>query len=304
MIGRRLVSVDIRSSEMRAVALRRQGQRPMLLAGRMVGLPTGLVVSSARAPHIRDNNRMVTLLKELLGPMSGGEERLALVIPDSAGRLILADVETPLRTRQEALQILRWQLKGSFPVAADDTHLDYQILERRDDGQTRVAVAVVARAIIEQYEELVAAAGFHAVTIGFHGLNVYNYYRSRLDRPEETALVIVEGGSFAFHYYQGHQLVFQRSHEIDVDAAAVYRELSRSLVGVMEQHPALRRAGVFVHSDWAECVGVLAAVQSAFSRPVTLLEPHLHSVGIATNGLPAWRLRGLIGAVGAAEGLM
>lgn len=304
MIGRRYLGVDIRDNEIRAVALRREGRRGVLAGGRVIGLPSGVITPSARVAHVRDQARLIAALQELLPPLAGREERVALVLPDSAGRLLLADVETPLRSRQEALQILLWQLKGNFPVPSDEIHLAYQILEQREDGRTRVAVAVMARAIVEQYENLLELAGYHAVDIGFHGLQVYNYYRTRLDRPEETALVIVEGRSFALHYYQGHQLLYQRAREIEAEPAAVYRELSRTLVGATEQFPALRRAGAFVQSDWAECDELLSAVQAAFSRPAMLLEPHLHSVGTVADSLPAARLRGLVGAVGAAEGLM
>lgn len=304
MIGRRYLGIDIRGSEMRAVALRRQGKRPVLVGGRTIGVAAGTIVPSAREPQVRERNRLVPALKELLDPLAGGEERLALTIPDTSGRLILTDIETPPRTRQEALQILRWQLKGTLPLAPDDIQLDYQLLEQREDGRTRVAVVAVTRAIVEQYEDLLAVAGYHAVTVGFHSLHVANYYRHRFERPEDSVLVIIEGGAFALHYYQGQQLVFHRAREIDAAATAVYHELSRSLVGAMEQYPALRRAGVFVQCDWADHEGALGAVQSAFARSATLLEPHLHAFGAATGNMPAWRLRGLIGAVGAAEGLL
>jgi type IV pilus assembly protein PilM len=50
--------------------------------------------------------------------------------------------------------------------------LDFQLLERKQDGSTDLLVALIHRSIIQQYEELALEAGLQPTRVGFHTLHL------------------------------------------------------------------------------------------------------------------------------------
>lgn len=304
MIRRTYLGLDVRPGELRAVALRRRGRGSALQGGRVLPLAEGVLAPSAREPNIRDLRRFVDGLHEVLGPLAGREERVALSLPESAGRVVLTEVETAFKSKAEGVEILKWQLKGSLPFDPREMQLDYQVLEKGETGRYRLAVALMARQVLDQYEEVFAGAGYSPAVIDFHPLHLYNYYRPRLDLGDAFVLVGAEDGELSLQYFQEQVLAFHRVRGGAGEPTQVFRELSRALVGCRDQFSAFRRAAVFVHSDWPETAPLLEAVRAAFERDVVLLDPHLDRLASAPLDLPAPQARGLAAAVGAAERMM
>ena len=93
--------------------------------------------------------------------------RLSVTLPDTVGRIMMLDVEGRFKSRAEGLDIIRWKLKKSMPFDVADTHLDYQQLTVRENGDMALMVALVLAPVISQYEELLVAAGFMPSRIDF-----------------------------------------------------------------------------------------------------------------------------------------
>lgn len=302
--SRRYLALDLRPGELRAVALRGRKGHPVLDGARVMALPQGLFVASLREPNIRDQARLITAIGEVLHPLAGSEERLAIALPETAGRLLLAEAENPFGSRAEGEQILKWQLKAQLPADPTETRLDFQVLGRREDGRVRLIVAAIANRVLDQYEEIVTAAGYHPEQIGFHSLFLHNFYRNRIERPEECILVSVESGFLSFEYSQGQIPVYYRFRETGDDPTAIFQEITRALVGTQEEFPGLRRAEILLQCDRTDPTPLIDTLRAAFQREIMLLDPHLGRMAATPADLPEWRLRGLATAVGAAEQLM
>lgn len=298
------IGLDITAAELRGAALRRQGKRTLLTGGRAIPLPSGVITPSLREPNVADPQRFIEAVRELLQPLIGREDRIALSLPDAAGRLLLTELEAPLKNRAEGVEILKWQLKSSLPVEAKGLHLDYQILATSETGRSRLAVAVITEPVRRQYEELISAAGFNPAIIDFHCLHLYNYYRPRLDLGEDFVLVGIEQGVLSLQYFQAGIVTFHRSREVESTPVRIYQELNRSLVSCQESFPAFRRAAVFVHCASEERPGLLEALQSVFEQEVTPLDPHLEKLACPDSKLLARDAWGLVAAVGAAERML
>jgi len=304
VILRHYLGLDLRPRQLGAVALCRKGRGMTLVGGRVVSLPEEVVLPSLRSPNILDRPRLVAALRDVLHPIAGREERLSVALPDGAGRVLLLDVEMPFKSKSEGLQVLRWQLRNTLPIDPEELCLDYQIIEHKEDGGLRLAVAVMTRTVLHQYEEVLEEAGYHGVVIDFHSLQLYNYYRARLDLGADTVFVSVEDGALGMQCFEDHRLIFHRSREIGHDLDMVYRELTRSLVAARELCPGLRRAQLFLHTDWPEQEALREALRLLLEREATLLEPNLQRLTVGDIDIPNWRTRGLAAAVGAAERLM
>ena len=298
---RRYLALDLRQQELRAVSLTGKRKHPVLEGARLMALDAGLVQPAPRAANISDPARLKTAIQEVLDPIAGGEERLALILPETVGRFFTVEVETPFTSKVEGEKILKWQLKGSLPADPEATVLDFQLLEQREDGRKRLLVAAIARSVLEEYESVIVAAGYFPVLVGFHSMFLHNYYRNRLEQPEESVLLILESGQLSFEYSHNRVPLYHRFRMVGDDRAEIFQEISRALVGAQEDYPGLKRAEVFLQCDLAETEAVIDIFRAAFQRDVVLLDPHIDRIASQPSDWPKWRLRGLTAAVGAAE---
>ena len=302
-MSRSFVGVDIQPGGLYLAALQRNRPSTRLVGLRFESLE-GVIEVSSRQPNIRDARRFIEGLRRGVDALAGQEERIALSLPDRAGRIYLTDVDTPFKTHQEGVDILKWHLKSSLPVPPAQINLDYQILDKRDDGRQRCIVAAIAQPVLEQYEDLVNEAGRHAVQIDFHSLNLYNYYRPRLDLGDEFILVGLESGLLSIQYVLGSRLCYQRVRNFKADPERAFREINRTLVEAYETFPAMKRCAIFAHVDPDMDGDIDKLLSAAFDREVKCLDPALKrfSGEGKTGGLQP--VGSVVAALGAAERMM
>lgn len=300
MKRRTFLGVDLSPQGFRAVALRRHGRDVDLVGARTLHHVPSVVRFSMLEPNLVDRFRFVSQLREILAPLADREERIALSLPDRVGRMLLTEVETGFKTRQEGLEILKWQLKGSLPDEPRHTRIDFQNLGQTESGSHRFLVAVMRADILKEYEDAIEEAGFGAAHIDFHSMNLYAHYRSRFNLDEALVLVGLEGDSFSLHYFLQGQLVYARSKVVGNQSQGLFQELSRTLVSAGGSFPAMRKASVFLHTDSDDLETVRSTVEGCFDKSIHNLDPQKYSGLELRNAKP----QALVAALGAAERLM
>ncbi len=303
MIFRNYLGLDIQPQALRAVSLRRSGKAMTLTGGRLLGLDAEVLVPSFRNPNIRDIGRFVDGLHELLDPLAAGEERLSLALPEQCGIVLLAEIETVLKSKAEGIDVLKWQLREKLPADVE-LQLDYQVLDRDDSGRQKVLLAGMAVDVLRQYEEVIDQAGYGAEMIGFRSMALFNYYRPRFDAGDNLTLVHVEDDTLNLHYYQAGILSFQRSRIVGANIENVYREINRSLAGESEKLVGIERAAVYLHSNRDDRDEILRMIGSLFAQEPVLLNPAIEKLCTEPLALTDRQARSLVTAIGAAERLM
>lgn len=301
---RRYLALDLRQQELRAVSLMGKRSRPTLEGARLMALDNGLLHPASRGKNIKNSGRLIAAIQEVLEPISAGEERLALILPEAIGRLFTIEVEASFTRKDEGEKIIKWQLKGNLPADPEATALDFQILDQREDGRKRLLAVAIARDVLAEYESIITAAGYFPVLVGFHSMCLHNYYRNRIEQPEESVLLVLESGHLSFEYSQNRVPIYHRFRAVGDDKQLIFQEISRALVGAQETYPGLKRATVFLQSDLAETEPIMDIFRAAFQREIVLLDPHIDRIASQPSDWPKWRLRGLTAAVGAAEQLI
>jgi len=306
VIKRNFLSLDICCDELVAVALRRQRSSAVQLTGARTAPLAGDVWSlSVKEPNIRDRLRFVEAVKEVLDPLAGGEDRIVLSLPDPVGRLFFTETDTVFKSRREGIDVVKWQLKKSLPADARDVQLDYQVLGKAESGGWRLLVSAMVKSVLQQYEELLDQAGYHAVIVDFHSLNFYNYYRARINLGEDFILVGLDGGGLlGLYFFQGQTPYFHRHKRLNADSQAFFDEVNLSFAAIRESLPGFARAGVFLHTDWPDPSALLAALEGAFERGAVLLDPKIERFAAGTLPVGVVGNRRLVAAIGAAERLL
>ncbi|MDY0270350.1 hypothetical protein [Trichloromonas sp.] len=304
MIRRTFLGLDLCSQELRVVALRRRGARPpALVDARVAPLPGASWSLSVRDANIRDREAFIAAVKSVLDPIARGEDRIALSLPDPLGRILLAEVETAFKSRQEGIEMLKWQLKKSLPAEPREVRLDYQVVDKTETGRYRVLVSLMLGSVLQQYEEVLAEAGYHPVVIDFHAMHRYNFYRSRFDLGDDFILVGVDGDLLGLQLFQGKIPVFQRHKRISGAFEEIFQEINLAFASVRESFPGFQGAGVFLHAP-QQPAALVDVLKVAFEREVRLLDAKVEQLAAAP--LPQLLDGGahLVAAVGAAERLL
>lgn len=297
MLKKSYIGIDLNPDEMRAVVLQHVGRSVKLNSRSLLPLTSELFAFSRREPNILFPKRFVENLQELLLPMICREKHVALSLPDRVGRIFLTTVDTGFKSRSEGTEILKWKLKNYFPGPSRDVQLDYQVLGTNGRGQSRIMVAMVHGAVLKQYEDLIAEAGFKTAIVDFHSLNLYNFYRARQDMGEDFVLISLERDILIVQFFYDRQPHFSRVVRVDCGASRILHEVDRSLVRY-RNHVGFHRAVIYLHCDGERCEEILEGLKSVFDQEVKVLHSH---IDLMTGQGPDPNGRSLVAPIGAAE---
>lgn len=306
MFRRTYLGLDICPEGLRAIAVQRRGRNAFLTGGQTLQFSEGVIHPSTRELNVLKPELYVDAIREVLQPLAKNEERVALALPDAAGHTFLIDIDTPLKSRQQSIEILKWQLKETLPEGYRDFTLDYQILSEQESGSKKILVSVIDNNVLNQFEELMETAGFNATLIDFHSFQLYNCYRSKTDLGDDFILVGAGGGNLIILGFQGKILDFFRVKAVGFDPEKVFREINRSLVTYRSEHTLHSRTKVYLHTDWPDQENLIEAVQAAFAAEVHLLPGPLEQLKGSGNKLAisGAETSSMAAALGAAERLL
>lgn len=248
----------------------------------------GTLRVSLRELNILDPEGFTNQLKDAHNLLLHRGTRLSVTLPDTAGRIMLLDVEGRFKSRSEGLDIIRWKLKKSMPFDVADSHLDYQQLTVRENGSLALLVALVSRSVIGQYEELITSAGLLPARIDFNIFNLFRTFERRLSTLEDGALVSFFDGILGIMIFSDSIPEFIRIKDLSSAVAVdsrVYMEINSSFLVYRERFPerALGYVACIAPPDMApDFCGMVTEVTGCDS---TLLEAK--SAIIPSDGAPA-----------------
>jgi len=240
LFARKSIGVEIRPSGVAFALLGGSPSSPRLERVASAAMAAGAVRISLREPNILDPQAFSDTLRSAHNLLLHNGTRLSITLPDGVGRIVMIDVEGRFKSRAEGLDIIRWKLKKNIPFDVNDTHLDYQQLKVRENGDMALMVALVSRAVIGQYEELLVTAGFTPSRIDFNSFNLYRTFEGRLALQDDVTLISFYDNTLSILVFADGVLEFQRVKELSgsrgVDSR-VYMEINSSLMVYRERFP-------------------------------------------------------------------
>jgi type IV pilus assembly protein PilM len=210
---------------------------------------------SLKEPNVLNPEAFVGKIREAYLLLLTKAKRVSLSLPDSAGRVVLLDLETRFKSKDEGADIIRWKLKKSFPYEIQEAHLDYQVIQEKETGEISTLVSLMAKQVVNQYEELLLEAGLQPNKIDLTSFNLYRLYAKRFDLAEDYAFLISSGGMLGVMLFSAGALSFYRTKEIPGSGFEVnraFREISSSLLVYKEKHAVGPLKEVFCHVSPAD----------------------------------------------------
>lgn len=258
---------------------------------------------SLRELNILDPDSFIRGLKSAYNLLLCKSSMVSVTLPDAVSRLLLLDLEGRFKSRAEALDLIRWKLKKSLPIDVADTHLDYQQLAIRENGDLALLVALVSRPVITQYEDLIVKAGLTPAHIDCDTLSLCRLFDRRFSLHDSCVLISFYGSTLSVVAFAQGVPEFIRTKDLAGTLATdsrVYMEINSSLLVYKERFPERDAKTIFsvASPDIAQIfMGMIA--EAAGVQPVMLEVKGLVTPGNSAPGDQV-RLFSCSAAIGAA----
>ncbi|MFL6279155.1 MAG: hypothetical protein ACJ731_03525 [Vicinamibacterales bacterium] len=225
--------------------------------------------ASTVTPQLTSETALAETLRRLRNE-TGRWDKVSLLLPDSWFRINLVDLPTLPEREAEALDVVRWSLKTTLPIAPEQLRVTYTVLSREGTA-AKVLVLSALEATLAGTEKVFNAAGLDVVLIEPIGLNIWNAITVR--EPETTAdrlFLYVRETEFTTAVFRGSQPLFIRSRNLST-ARGVEQEIRLSANYLRDTLAVESFANCYVAGNGGAAVHeTLAAEFNTPVRPVKL----------------------------------
>jgi len=248
MFARKAIGLEICSDRVRLALVGGSRSRPVVEAMYETIFPADALRVSLREPNVLQQAAFVSAVRETGLRLLATTARASVALPDAAGRVMLVDLDTRFKSRDEAADIIRWKLKKNFPFDIKDAHFDFQVLQEKGSGEISVLVSLVCRQVLQQYEELLVEAGLEPNQIDFTTFRLYELFAPRFTLDEDYVFICHAAGVLSVMLFRGGVLSFYRAKELagrTFSVNRIYREITSSLHVYQDKAPGLSIGKVF-----------------------------------------------------------
>ncbi len=302
MFARKAIGLEICPDRVRMALVGGSRSKPVLEAMYETPLPEDTLRVSLREPNILLQAAFVAVVRETALRLLAPTTRTSVSLPDAAGRVMIVDLDTRFKSRDEGADIIRWKLKKNFPFDIKDAHFDFQVLQEKGSGEISVLVSLVCRQVLQQYEELLVEAGLEPNQIDFTTFRLHELFAPRFALDEDYAFICHAAGVLSVMLFRGGVLSFYRAKELigrSFSVNRLYREISSSLHVYQDKSPGLTVGKVFCSVAPEHSEDFRALVADATNQEPVILDPErvvTRTPSCMTDTSPLFSMTAAIGA--------
>jgi type IV pilus assembly protein PilM len=223
-----VVGLDIGSSAVKAVELRRTGRTYKVVGFGSAPVPPDSIVDGA----IIDATAVAEVIRQLFQSARLKTSDVAASLSGNA--VIVKKISLPVMTDAELAESIYWEAEQYIPFDIQDVNLDYQILSAptAPDARGTMDVLLVAakKEKIADYTAVITQAGRSPVVVDVDAFALQNAYEVNYDVDERAVVALVNVGASAtnINVICAGQSLFTRDISIGGNAytEAIQKELS------------------------------------------------------------------------------
>lgn len=209
------VGLDIGSDRVTLARLGGGASAAMVSAWTTEPLPPGALTPALNARNIADAPAVVAAIRGGLERLGGRTRHAAVVVPDTIAKVSLLHFDHVPEKVPELLELIRWQVRKSVPFKIDDARLTWA-RGAVVNGAQEFVVALARRDVVEEYEQVCAAAGVHAGIVDLSTFNLANAVMAAgAPTSSDWLLVNVARDYFTIAVMRGAHLIFFRHRGAD-----------------------------------------------------------------------------------------
>ena len=270
VFGRRqrsLVGLDIGSSAVKVVELRRSGTSYSLVAAGIEPLPHESVIDGA----IVDPGVVSDAIRRLYKRLNVKTKEVSVSLSGHA--VIVKKVSLPPMPDEELRSSIQWEARQHIPFDSNDVNLDYQVMvdsvAAPDSGQLDVLIVAAKKDKVQDYTAVVSQAGCVAVVLDVDAFALQKAYELSSGVQPDRVQVLVNAGasSINLNVVQGRQSLFTR--DVAIGGNAYSEALQHELNLSFEDADQLKKGAAVGGIRYADAKPVIGAVTQNLLQEVS-----------------------------------
>ena len=178
--------LDIGTTAIRLVQLRRGGTHPALVAYGAVPVPGNLALSDSKL----DQDKLAELVKQVVRENKIATKNVVVGLPSN--KVFATVINTPKLDAAQLSKAIRYQAEQYIPMAIDQVKLDYATIDQSKDGkQLEVLLMAAPKTAVDKYMAILEKAGLDPLALE---ANAVSAARALLP-PSNLAVVLLDLGS-------------------------------------------------------------------------------------------------------------
>lgn len=181
------IGLDIGSSAIRFVELRKGSENPALALYGSIPMPEGLAASDAPG----DQAKIAALVSKLLKDSGVTAKTAVAGLPSN--KIFTSVITTPKLDNAELSKAIKYQAEQYIPMAMDQVKLDYSVIGQSADGTTLDILLVAAPvSVVTKYANILELAGMELMALEPNAVAAGR----ALVTSKEIAVVVLDINSF------------------------------------------------------------------------------------------------------------
>jgi Tfp pilus assembly PilM family ATPase len=213
-------AVEINPRRVTAAVIADHGATRVLTSYAGEPLAPGVVDAALNGPNVHDAAALTAAIRTVLDRLSSRPKRIALVLPDTVGKLSLIRFEKIPVKVQDLDQLIRWQVRKAAPFKIEDAQVSWVPGIVPPEGGREYIVTVARRDIIQSYERACEAAGAYPGIVDLATVNLINAVlgtEARATPASDWLLVHVAADYSTMAVVRGSSVIFFRTRASDKD---------------------------------------------------------------------------------------
>jgi type IV pilus assembly protein PilM len=258
---------------------------PRLVQAKTYRLAADTFTAGAVTPQLANAAALAETLRRLRNE-TGKWDKVSVLLPDSWFRMNIVDLPSLPDRENEALEVVRWSLKRTLPIAPEQMRVSYSVLSRTNGG-AQVLVLSAVDATLAAIEKTCSAAGLDIVLIEPLGLNIWNAIAVReAETTADRLFIYLRDTDFTTAVFRGAKPLFIRSRNLSGDRT-VEQEIRLSASYLRDSLNVETFANCYLAGDGAAAVhATLADEFKAEVRPVVLRD-YAEDIPAGVSGMDA-----------------
>jgi type IV pilus assembly protein PilM len=152
--------LDIGSTAIRLVQLRRGGTHPALVAYGALPVPGHITTSDAKI----DQDKISELIKQLTRENRVSLKNVVVGLPSN--KVFATVITTPKIDNSQLAKAIRYQAEQYIPMAIDQVKLDWAVIDQSKDGkQLEVLLVAAPNTVVDKYVGILETAGLEPLAL-------------------------------------------------------------------------------------------------------------------------------------------
>lgn len=152
--------LDIGSTAIRLVQLKRGSEHPALVAYGAVPVPANLTASDSKM----DQDKIVELVKQLVRENRVSVKNVVVGLPSN--KVYATVITTPRLDNAQLAKAIRYQAEQYVPMALDQVKLDWAVIDQSKDGkQLEVLLVAAPNSVIDKYVSILEGSGLEPLAL-------------------------------------------------------------------------------------------------------------------------------------------